>query len=52
VIGDAAQLATGRALELVADPSVAPGDCILEVGACRVDARIDSAIARIAEVLS
>ncbi len=48
---DPEQLSLGRAIELVPDPSVSPGDCVLEVGACRVDARIDAALQRVREVL-
>jgi flagellar assembly protein FliH len=52
VIGDPAQLQLGRTLELVADSSLAPGDCIVEVNACRVDARIAPALERLREVTS
>jgi len=49
---DPSHLQLGRAIELVADPSVNPGECIVEVGACRVDARIGPALERVREVLT
>jgi flagellar assembly protein FliH len=52
VIGDTGPLAAGRMLELVADGSIAAGDCVVEVGACRVDARIDAALERVREAFS
>lgn len=52
VIGDVDGLMAGRALELVADAGVAPGDCVVEVGACRIDARVAPALERARDVLS
>jgi flagellar assembly protein FliH len=49
---DPEHLSLGRAIEVVPDPAVAPGDCVVEVGACRVDARIEPALERIRELLS
>jgi flagellar assembly protein FliH len=51
-IGDRAETESGRAMRLVPDQSLSPGDCVVDVGACRVDARIGAALERIREVLS
>ena len=50
-IGDYADLAPGRAIELVADPSIEPGGCILEAGSTRVDAQLGPALRRAKQAL-
>lgn len=55
--GDAAELgpytalAPGRSVTIVADPSLASGDAVLDCGPSRIDARLDQAMARIAGAL-
>lgn len=45
-VGDLAGIAPGRAVKLVADPSIERGGAILEAGICTVDAQISTAIRR------
>jgi len=51
VLGDPETLSPGRVLAIVPDPTLSPGDCIIDVAACRIDARISAAIERAREVL-
>jgi flagellar assembly protein FliH len=48
---DTALLAPGRPLEVVADPAVARGDCVLEAGPTVVDATFGAALARVRDAL-
>lgn len=48
---DADSFAGGRAVTVVADPEVAPGDCVADAGWTRVDARISTALERVRAVL-
>jgi len=40
-----------RTVTVVADPAVEPGGCIVEIGACRIDAQIGPALDRVREAL-
>ena len=50
-LGDPADLAPGRSLVVVADATMRPGDCVVDVNGCRIDARLDTAIERVRAVL-
>lgn len=50
-LGGIDDLAPGTTLDVVADATVAPGDCVLTMGPTSVDATVKSALARAAEVL-
>jgi flagellar biosynthesis/type III secretory pathway protein FliH len=50
-LGDPDAVLPGRVLAVVADASLLPGDCVVDVAGCRVDARMSSARERIAELL-
>jgi len=53
-LGDPARhpLTAGRDVRVVADASLRPGDCLVDAGATRVDARLSAALARVREVLA
>jgi len=50
-IGSVDELVPGRTVELVADPSIERGGCVVLVGACRVDAQVGPALERVRGVL-
>jgi flagellar assembly protein FliH len=52
LLGDVADLAPGRTVDLVADPGIGRGSCVLDVGDTRVDARLDAALQRVREELA
>ena len=51
VVGVLPVAAGDRGVTVVADPSVERGGCLLDVGPCRIDAQISSALDRVREVL-
>lgn len=51
-VGDQADLAPGRDLSVVADPSVGRGGCLLQIGDGCVDASLGAALERVRQVLA
>lgn len=49
--GDLTSLVGGRALDVVGDRALQPGDCVVDIDATRIDARIAPALARVRAVL-
>lgn len=41
-----------REVDLIADPGVEPGGCIVDVGPCRIDGQVGTALARLREALA
>jgi flagellar assembly protein FliH len=50
-LDDLGAVAPGRDIELVPDASVQLGGCVLEVGACRVDAQVGAALDRVRQTI-
>ncbi|WP_108664222.1 FliH/SctL family protein [Euzebya rosea] len=50
-MGQVEDLMPGRGVELIADPTVTSGGCVVNVDATRIDAQIPTALGRVAEVL-
>lgn len=50
-LGQYHALAPGRDLSIVPDPSLQRGDAVVDVGACRIDGRIEEAFERVARLL-
>lgn len=50
-VSDVVALAGGRQVTVVPDHGVAPGGCVLDAGCARIDARLETALARVREVL-
>lgn len=50
-LGDVDGVLPGRQVELIGDPAISSGGCVIAVGATRIDAQIPAALGRVAEVL-
>lgn len=51
LLADAAELAPGRSVTVVADPSIGRGGCLLDAGGSRIDAGVDTAFSRVRAAL-
>jgi len=52
LLGDVVDVAPGRDITFVTDPSVGRGECVLDAGPTRVDARFGPALERVRAVLA
>ncbi|HZP30984.1 MAG TPA: FliH/SctL family protein [Acidimicrobiia bacterium] len=52
LVGDLGDLAGGRPLTVVADPQVAPGDCLADADTTRIDATLAGALDRVRRALT
>ena len=52
MVADPADLAPGRELLAVPDPSITPGGCVVESGGALIDARIEPALERVRKALA
>lgn len=50
-VGDLTMMTAEREITLIGDPSVERGGCLLDVGACRIDAQISPALDRVRKSL-
>lgn len=50
-VGELDAVVTDRTVTLIADPAVERGGCLLDVGACRIDAQVGPALARVRKEL-
>ena len=50
-LGDLTALVADRGVTVIPDAAVEPGGCLLDVGACRIDAQVGPALERVRKVL-
>jgi len=51
LLGDHGDVSPGRTIQIVVDPLMSDGDCVLDVGGTRIDARLAGALDRVRAVL-
>ncbi len=51
-LGDLGDIGDGREITVVADPTVAPGDAVVEIGQSRIESRMEEALDRVRSVLA